>query len=91
LRSNCEIACPGFKRWVAGYYDVDASGRYLVGENGAPVTERTFCFNQNNTCPHDSCVLHRGGKGTIVPKAVKLAPNSYEQVPLKRRGTGFLS
>ncbi len=85
VQANCDIACPGYKRWVQGVYDTDVTGRYKLGENGLPLIERTFCFNENNACPHDMCMLHRSGRGKVAPKAVKLYPNTFEKVPIKRR------
>jgi len=85
VQANCEIACPGFKRWVLGYYDTDRQGRYKVGENGLPMIERTFCYNESNTCTFDTCMLHRAGKGKVSPRAVRLFPNTSEKVPIKRR------
>jgi hypothetical protein len=85
VQANCEIACPGYKRWVLGYYDVDKKGAYKVGPNGLPLIERTFCFNERNTCSFDTCLLHRAGKGAMAPKAVRLFPNTFEKVDVKRK------
>lgn len=85
MQANCEIACPGYRRWVKGYYDVDSGGRYLLNEQGKPIPERTYCFNENNTCPHETCLLHRKGKGTVAPSSIKLYPNTFEKVPIKRK------
>lgn len=89
--ANCDIACPGFKRWVKGIYDTDPSGKYLVGENGTPMASRTFCFNEGNTCPHTACLLHRAGKGTTAPSTIKLYPNTTLKVQINRGGTGKLT
>jgi len=85
VQANCDIACPGYGRWVKGFYDTDKAGKYLVGENGLPIVTRTFCY-ESATCPHGACILHRRGLGKVMPKAVRLYPNTVERVPAKRRG-----
>ena len=75
VKQNCWIGCPWFKKKVAGYYETDSLGRYLVDQRKKYIIERTHCFNENNRCPYSQCVLHRSGGGNRMPTRVFPFPN----------------
>ena len=59
VQQNIWILCPKHHEQVAGYYETDSLGRYLLDQHGKWVIQRTHCFNRQNTCPYTSCVLNR--------------------------------
>lgn len=74
IKQNIWIECQWTSQEIVGYYEIDESGKLLLGPGGQIYPDRTHCYDAE-TCPHTECVLNAQGKGLKFPKSFRREDN----------------
>ena len=72
-RMTVMIGCPQHRRFVAGSYECDESGKPRIGESGQLTWVHTRCGQDGGRCMQTLCALHRynrRGQGSWFPDRI---------------------